>query len=290
MNDSGEPIIETWRTLRRSFVVICDGHLPSALLLDYMVTVEHVLDEARSQGERFGQWRAISLSHVQRVLQYDPSKHTVITALQKLEKLGFLESHPNNAQNKGGYARTSVNWYRLRTSAVLAALADYRAVQNETARADAVQNVPAVVVKFEQHSRAELNGNAVQNSTQESLQESLSDLHLESSSFTETRMRTMSLTEIESLWRSFSGKAPTPEQREAMLQMAGMYGADALTQATRIAQQRGGASYQYIRRILENPIPDKPLPPPAAPAEPAEDRGVRLSVEEAAALLKAGRG
>jgi hypothetical protein len=289
MNDSRSPIIDPYRTLRRSFVVICDGHLPSALLLDYIVTVEHALDEARGQGERFGQWRALSLSHVSRVLQYDPSKHTVITALQKLERLGFIESHPNNADNRGGYARTSQNWYRLCTTQVLNALAEYRAVQNETASADAVQNVPPVVVKFEQQTRAEIDRNAVQISTQESLEESHSDLHLDSSSST-ARMRTMSLSEIESLWHSFAGKTPTPEQREAMLQLLGQYGADALTQATRTAQARGGKSYQYIRRILENPIPDKVLPPPAAPAAPAEDRGVRLTLEEADALLRAGRG
>ena len=75
----------------------------------------------------------------------------------------------------------------------------------------------------------------------------------------------MSLSEVEELWHTFAGRRPTEEQRTALLEMAGQYGADALAEAVCLAKANGARYYRYIRRILENP-PASSAPPTPAPA------------------------
>ena len=265
MNDQRTPIIDPYRTIRRSFVVICGGHLHSAVLLDYFVMVEHALDEARTQGERFGPWRAVAVMHAARIMQYDPNKRTVMATLDKLQQLGFIEAHPQNANNKGGYAKTAQNRYRLCIAAVLDALREYRAVQNGTASDDAVQNSTALLVNFAPHTSAEMHGSAVQKRTQESVVESVYE---SSSSSTEQppMMMMMSHQNLKDLYIAFAGQTPTAQQIGELSDLANQYDPDTLVAALRTTSINGSRSLKYARRVLENPKGAAP----ANGARPAE--------------------
>jgi hypothetical protein len=282
MNDVRIPIIEPYRTIRLSLCAICEWHLPSAVLLDYFVSLEHALDEARGQGETFGPWRELSTPYGALVMIYKPSRNTVMVGLDRLQQLGFIEAHPANASNKGGYAKNSRNRYRLCTARVLQAVNEFRAVQYKMASMNAVQNDTAVPSYIEQQTRPNLNGSAVQNWTQDLV------VDLDSNQQQQQEQKAPPpLIEFPKIVEGWLGRKPTGLEMDRLQQLAAQHGEQAVSAAIQDAAFKGGRTPKYVAAILEdkNPRPGTPAPRKyfVAPDEPT---GPRMTVEEMRAIRR----
>lgn len=276
MNNS-RPLKDRFRTLYESYVSICNGSFQAALILDYFVTVEHMHDEARTQGEHFGEWRNLSVAYMGRIMYTNPSPYMVRTAIKTLTDLGFIEAHKSNSENRGGFSKKSSNKFRLCRHKYLDALDAYHASQISPASESASEISLAEVVNFDQHASAD----ASQNYTQDSLSDSHSD-----SSSSATRM--MDWIEIEKRFIAWAGFTPRPEQQQTLIELANKYGDQELISALVVAKEQKGRSLAYVRRVLANPMarPQQEQRGAARPHIAADSDESGVSVEEFRAMRK----
>lgn len=278
MNDHPRPrIVDPFRTLRKSYMTICHEKVNAALLLDYFISVEHALDEARSQGERFGEWRQLSLSFIGEVILTNPSKHSARMAIKTLCDLGFIEGHADNATNRGGYARDARNRFRLCANAVRSALSNYHAGQIQ----------PAVLVKSDQHTGSNLTTYAGQIRPQESVVDRVFDRDLESPP-PRTAMTMAAAIDPTQLFEDWSGKLPTRGQVGIIVGWIEQYGEEAVKAAFHEATRHGGRELPYIAAVLANAGKPKPRAAAHDASKPEADWSNyrRVSPVEAATLLR----
>jgi hypothetical protein len=267
-------LTDHYRTLRESFVAICEGNFQAALLLDYFVSIEHALDEGRSQGESFLQWRSLSISRAGSVMLTQPSKQTIRSSIKTLVDLGFIEGHPGNVMNRG-YNHEHSNRFRLCRSAVLHALAAYDAERIQ----DGGQKQPPMVVKNDHDRWSKMTTMVVKNDHMNQLEEV-------DESAAAARTPPPPLFDPIQCFQDWAGRLPTSLELKKVVELTTRYGEQDTRAAFEDAALKGGKSLKYVAAILAG---DKVPTALVAPVYQAEPEREVISLEERRAMRAAAR-